>query len=272
MKAKPKRIQRHPYHLVDPSPWPSSAALGVSLLAWGGVLYLHNYCGGNHLLIGGSGILLYVLYNWWKDVICEGLYEGYHTSAVERNFRIGMILFIISEVMFFFPFFWVFFTVSLSPVYHVGGVWPPFGLESIYTWGLPLVNTLILLSSGSTITCSHLSLLGGRYKDSLKYLKVTLVLAIIFTILQVVEYKHAPFSISDGIYGSIFYVGTGLHGFHVIIGTIFLTVCTYRFYLGHFSKTYYFGLEAAAWYWHFVDMVWFMLFICLYWWGVCIIH
>jgi cytochrome c oxidase subunit 3 len=169
--------------------------------------------------------------------------------------------------MFFFSFFWAFFHSSLSPVFSIGGVWPPVGIEPINPWGVPFLNTLILLCSGFTLTWAHHALFAGGKKQALTALAYTLILAVIFTSLQVFEYQTAPFSISDGIYGSVFYITTGFHGFHVFIGTVFLVVCGLRLLKNHFSRTHHIGFDAAVWYWHFVDVVWLFLFVCVYWWG-----
>jgi len=257
----------HPYHLVDPSPWPLLASIAALFFTFGIVLYMHGYETGYSLVCIGLFLLLLIFALWWKDVVREATYEGRHTEKVQKGLRIGISLFIVSEILFFFAFFWAFFHSSLSPSFAIGGVWPPVGIEAIDPWGVPFLNTLLLLCSGFTLTWAHHALLAGGKKQSLIALGLTLVLAITFTSLQVFEYQTASFSISDGIYGSVFYLATGFHGFHVLVGTIFLAVCTLRLYLNHFSTTHHFGFEAAAWYWHFVDVVWLFLFVCIYWWG-----
>ena len=175
-----------------------------------------------------------------------------------------MMLFIASEVMFFVAFFWAFFASSLFPV---GGVWPPEGITTLDPFDLPLINTLVLLLSGSTVTWAHHALIEDDRSDFLLALLLTVLLGIFFTFLQILEYTHAPFGFTDGIYPSVFYMATGFHGFHVFIGTVFLAVCLLRGYFGHFTSKQHFGFEAAAWYWHFVDVVWLFLFICIYMWG-----
>ena len=169
--------------------------------------------------------------------------------------------------MFFFAFFWAFFDSSIKPSFIIGGVWPPEGLETLNPWAIPLLNTVILLTSGVTVTWAHHSIVSGAKKSAQKGLFFTILLAIFFTALQVFEYFGAPFSISSGIYGSTFFLATGFHGFHVFIGTCFLTVCLIRSAANHFTKEHHFGFEAAAWYWHFVDVVWLFLFVTVYWWG-----
>ncbi|CAM9118827.1 unnamed protein product [Choristocarpus tenellus] len=230
-------------------------------------MYLHNYSGGGKLLSLGVLTILFVMFTWWRDIIREASFEGQHTLAVQDGLRMGIILFIISEVIFFFAFFWAFFHSSLAPTFNIGGVWPPKGIQVISPWGLPLLNTFLLLSSGASVTWAHYAIVAGSRGQSLISLVVTLFFAISFTLLQVIEYFNAPFGISDGIYGSCFYLATGFHGFHVIVGTIFLAICGLRLYFHHFSREHHFGFEAAVWYWHFVDVVWLFLFVTIYWWG-----
>lgn len=259
--------QQHPFHLVDPSPWPFFISASVLTLTGGSAMYMHGYNSGGMVALLGFFLLLYTMYVWWRDVVREGTYEGRHTKAVQQGLRYGMILFIISEVMFFFAFFWAFFSVSLAPTIEIGCAWPPKGLETIDAFGIPFLNTLLLLTSGATLTWSHHALQQGNRKDTTLGLIYTIVLAVIFTGFQVFEYIHATFSISSGIYGSTFYLATGFHGFHVFIGTCFLTVCLYRHIKYHFTTEHHLGFEFAAWYWHFVDVVWLFLFVAVYWWG-----
>jgi cytochrome c oxidase subunit 3 len=262
-----KNIQRHPYHLVDPSPWPFFGAMGALTLTTGAVMFLHSFEGGKFLFFLGLTILLYTMFVWWRDVIRESTFSGHHTKQVQNGLRYGMILFIVSEIMFFFAFFWAFFHSSLAPDIEIGSVWPPKGLEVFNPWQIPLLNTIILLSSGASVTWAHHAIQAGKRSDALKALTLTVGLAVLFTAFQAYEYIEAPFAISDGIYGSTFFLATGFHGFHVIIGTLFLAVCLYREFKYHFTKEHHFGFEAAAWYWHFVDVVWLFLFVSIYWWG-----
>lgn len=257
----------HSYHLVDPSPWPIVASFGAFMFTTGGVLYMHKFVGGWDLFITGFLIILYVMYTWWRDVIREATFEDKHSIVVQKGLRLGMILFIISEVMFFFAFFWAFFHSSVSPAYNIGGVWPPKAITTINTYTIPLTNTFILLTSGATVTWSHHALLARAKRHTLVSLIFTLVLACLFTGLQSLEYINAPFNISDGIYGSCFYLTTGFHGFHVFVGTIALFVSFIRIILNHFTNKHHFGFESAIWYWHFVDVVWLFLFINVYWWS-----
>lgn len=259
--------QRHSFHLVDPSPWPIISSFSALMLTVGATMFMHGYLGGEMLMLSGFGMILFMMFCWWRDIIREGTFEGQHTKSVQAGLRIGVLLFIVSEIMFFFAFFWAFFHSSFNPNLAIGGVWPPTYITTLDPWQIPLLNTCLLLSSGASVTWAHHAIVGGSKFQASIALLITVLLAIIFTGLQGFEYVTAPFTISDGIYGSCFYLATGFHGFHVIIGTIFLIVCFFRLYLNHFTREHHFGFEAAAWYWHFVDVVWLFLFITVYWWG-----
>lgn len=204
----------HSYHLVDPSPWPLAGALGGFMLTSGLVLYMHKFVGGWSLLLTGFLFIFYVMYSWWRDVIREATFEDQHSITVQKALKLGMLLFIASEVMFFFAFFWAFFHSSVAPVYNIGGVWPPYAITTINTYTIPLANTFILLTSGATITWSHHAILARSKKQTILALLFTLVLAVVFTLLQALEYVNSPFNISDGVYGACFYMATGFHGFH----------------------------------------------------------
>ncbi len=255
----------HEYHLVDPSPWPIIGAISAFVLALGFLRFMHFH--STWLLGIGVIMVLYTMFVWWRDVIREATYEGHHTPVVQLGLRYGMLLFIASEVMFFVAWFWAFFNSSLFPTAAAGGVWPPHGIIPFDPWHLAFLNTLILLTSGTTVTWAHHALQHGDRKGTLQGLVLTVILGIFFTSLQAWEYSHSAFGFTDGIYASTFFMATGFHGAHVIIGTIFLIVTLARAYLGHFKPDHHFGFEAAAWYWHFVDVVWLFLFICIYWWG-----
>ena len=257
----------HSYHLVDPSPWPAVAALGAFMITSGLVLYMHKFVGGWNLFISGFIVTFYVMYTWWRDVVREATFEEQHSVAVQKGLRLGMILFIVSEIMFFFAFFWAFFHSSIAPVYNIGGVWPPKAITPMDTYTIPLTNTFFLLTSGATVTWAHHAIVARAKKQTLLALFFTLVLAILFTSLQGLEYVEASFNISDGVYGSCFYMATGFHGFHVFVGTIALLVSFVRIVFNHFTNHHHFGFESAIWYWHFVDVVWLFLFINVYWWS-----
>nr|QIV24723.1 cytochrome c oxidase subunit III [Howea angulata] len=257
--------KNHPYHLVDVSPWPLFGSLGAMTTMMGLIKWFHFY--KMDLLLLGLLITLLVMYQWWRDIIRESTYQGLHTYNVTIGLRWGMILFITSEVFFFISFFWGFFHNSLSPSIELGMTWPPKGIQTFNPMEIPLLNTLILLTSGLTVTWAHHALMENNYKQALQGLSLTVLLGIYFTSLQAFEYIESPFTIADSVYGSSFFIATGFHGLHVIIGTTFLAVCLGRHMLNHFSSTHHFGFEAAAWYWHFVDVVWLFLYISIYWWG-----
>lgn len=256
---------QHPYHLVDQSPWPLTGAIRGLMLTAGLVLWFHTT--STLLLTVGFLLLITTMINWWRDVIREATFQGRHTAIVEKGLRYGMILFITSEVCFFFAFFWAFFHRSLAPSVEIGVTWPPTGITPLKPFLVPLLNTAVLLSSGVTITWAHHSILAGNRTEAIQSLFLTVALGVYFTILQAWEYYDSPFTIADRVYGSTFFVATGFHGLHVIIGTTFLLVCFFRLVKFHFSAHHHFGFEAAAWYWHFVDVVWLFLYVCIYWWG-----
>jgi cytochrome c oxidase subunit 3 len=256
--------KNHPYHLVDPSPWPFVGSLAALVLTIGAVLFMHDH--GPWILIAGLSFLIFTLFGWWKDVVCEASLNQ-HTPQVQQGFRYSMAFFILTEVMFFVAFFWAYFHASLFPTDAIGNIWPPKGIHTLDPFGLPYFNTLLLLLSGTTLTWAHFSLLEGNIKDTLTQIAYTILLGGLFLCVQFYEYYHATFAFKGGIYPSTFFMATGFHGLHVLIGTIFLVVCWFRMRRGHFTADDHFGFEAAAWYWHFVDVVWLFLFISIYWWG-----
>lgn len=257
----------HPYHLVENSPHPFMASFAALGLTSGAVLWFHQYKLGGTLMLLSVVLLVFVASAWWRDIIRESSYQGHHTLVVQKGIRVGMILFITSEVLFFFGFFWGFFHSSLGPDISIGAVWPPLGITPIDAFGVPLLNTAVLLSSGATVTWSHHAMIAGDRYNAILALILTIVLAFIFTVLQAMEYYEASFSIADSVYGSVFFLLTGFHGFHVLVGTIFLTVCLVRMIKHHYTTNHHNGYEAGIWYWHFVDFVWLGLFVIVYWWG-----
>nr|AEP27679.1 cytochrome c oxidase subunit III [Byctiscus populi] len=257
--------KNHPFHLVDPSPWPILGALSAMITMMGLIKWFHMF--NNNLLLLGVSITSLIMFQWWRDITRESTFQGLHTIKVATGMRWGMILFITSEVFFFISFFWSFFHNSLSPSVELGMIWPPKMIQSFNPMEIPLLNTLILLTSGLTVTWAHHSIMENNYNQAIQGLSLTVILGIYFTILQGFEYMEAPFTITDSSYGSSFFMATGFHGLHVIIGTTFLLICLVRLYYCHFSATHHFGFEAAAWYWHFVDVVWLFLYISIYWWG-----
>ena len=266
----------HDYHLVDPSPWPVYGAVAAGVLAVGGILLMHDVT--NWVFAVGVVLVLATMFVWWRGVVREATVEGHHTPVVQLGLRYGMVLFIASEVMFFVAWFWAYFDVSLFPGganspelfargEFTGGTWPPQRIEPFDPFEIPFLNTLILLTSGTTVTWAHHEIRADNRRSAILALWLTILLGVAFTSLQAYEYAHASFGFAGGIYGSTFFMATGFHGFHVIIGTCFLSVCLWRLYLGHFKPDHHFGFEAAAWYWHFVDVVWLFLFSCIYLWG-----
>jgi len=260
-------IQRHPFHLVDSSPWPFASGIAALTTTMGFVMYMHCYQGGGYIALLGFIFLVLVAFTWWRDIVRESTFQGHHTKAVQAGLRWGMLLFIVSEAMFFLAFFWAFFASSLSPTQEIGGIWPPAGIDVLNPWEVPLLNTVVLLLSGATCTWAHNAIVIGDRNSALTSLSLTIFLGAFFTCLQGIEYYEANFTMSDGIYGSIFFLATGFHGFHVLLGSTFLAVCLLRLYNYHFTRQHHFGFEAAAWYWHFVDVVWLFLFVSIYWWG-----
>lgn len=276
---------RHDYHLVNPSPWPLVASIAATVMFIGAVIWMKGLFGlpeGNKLVFfAGLAGVLYSAIGWWGDVIKESR-QGDHTPVVSIGLRYGMILFIASEIMFFVAFFWIFFEMglwnehrtlsSIEEVRTAWSQWPPQGVETLDAWHLPFLNTVILLLSGTTVTWAHHALAIGNRKEAKYGLILTIVLGALFTAIQVYEYQHiihehlffSEESVNSGLYGSIFFMATGFHGFHVLIGTLFLTVCLLRLLAGQFTPEKHFGFEAAAWYWHFVDVVWLFLFAFVY--------
>ena len=277
--------KNHDYHILPPSPWPLIGAFAALVMAAGAIMWMHQtpekYLGGGWVFLLGTAGVLFTMFSWWTDVIREAN-TGDHTPVVQLHLRYGMILFIASEVMFFVGWFWAFFDFALFPVpmqvtdgaveiltgaAAAAPTFPAAGIEVIPAFELPLLNTLILLLSGTTITWAHHALIHGDREGLKKGLWLTIILGLIFSSIQAYEYAHAPFGFGGTNYSSAFFMATGFHGFHVLIGTIFLIVCLIRSYRGDFTPRQHFGFEAAAWYWHFVDVVWLFLFVSIYVWG-----
>nr|ADD62183.1 cytochrome c oxidase subunit III [Nerita melanotragus] len=256
---------RNPFHLVEFSPWPLTGSMGALFLTLGLAGWFHGY--SLFTMVLGLVLVALTMIQWWRDVIREGTFQGFHTGKVAKGLRWGMILFIVSEVCFFFAFFWAYFHSSLAPSPELGSCWPPAGINPLSPFEVPLLNTAVLLASGVTVTWAHHALMEGDRVNGIQGLVATVVLGVYFTILQGWEYYEAPFTIADGAYGSTFFVATGFHGLHVLIGSSFLLVCLVRVWMQHFSPSHHFGFEAAAWYWHFVDVVWLFLYLSIYWWG-----
>ena len=273
--------KNHDYHLVDPSPWPAVGAISAFVMAVGAIAWMKAMpiaglkAAGPILFTFGVLGVLFTMFMWWRDVVREAEHQGHHTRVVQIHHRYGMIMFIASEVMFFVAWFWAFFDASFyagevgqyARTELTGGHWPPKGIAVFDPWHLPLFNTLVLLLSGTTVTWAHHALLHGDREGVKKGLWLTVALGSLFTCVQAYEYSHAGFGFSGHIYGATFFMATGFHGAHVLIGTIFLAVCLFRAYQGHFKPNQHLGFEFAAWYWHFVDVVWLFLFVAVYLWG-----
>nr|YP_002836172.1 cytochrome c oxidase subunit III [Geisha distinctissima]ACI28656.1 cytochrome c oxidase subunit III [Geisha distinctissima] len=257
--------KNHPFHMVTKSPWPILSSMNIMTTMIGSVMWMTKK--ETTTMILGITLTMMCSSMWWRDVIRESTFQGNHTIKVTKGLKMGMILFIISEVMFFVSFFWSFFHSSLSPSIEIGMKWPPKSIVTFNPMEVPLLNTIILLSSGISITWAHQSMLANKLKPFKKSMLITVIMGIYFSILQKWEYSESKFTISDSIYGSTFFMSTGFHGIHVIIGTTFIVVCLLRGIKLHFSSNHHLGFEAATWYWHFVDVVWLFLYISIYWWG-----
>nr|YP_010389714.1 cytochrome c oxidase subunit III [Polistes rothneyi]UPT34486.1 cytochrome c oxidase subunit III [Polistes rothneyi] len=255
----------HPYHMVSISPWPLILSLNLMFLLISIIKMFYQY--QIYLLILSFINSNLILFQWWRDVTRESTYQGMHTKNMMKNLKMGMILFIISEIFFFISLFWTYFHASLSPNIEIGNLWPPKNIIMLNPYNIPLLNSIILISSGMTITWSHHNLLNNKNFMSIKTLIQTIILGLFFTLCQIHEYFETSFTIADSIFGSIFFLTTGFHGIHVIIGTIFLIICLIRMINKHFSKIHHFGYEAAIWYWHFVDIVWLFVYTWIYWWS-----
>ena len=257
-------FQYFPFHLVTPSPWPILLSFSLLTMAIGAVMYMHGYSNGGELLSTGFILTSFGMGLWFRDVIIEGTYLGDHTRQVQKGLQIGILLFIVSEVFAFLSVFWAFFHSSLSPAIEIGGVWPPQGITPLDPFAIPLLNTILLVSSGAFVTYGHHALIHGDRRGAILGMFLTILFAVIFTILQYYEYSEAAFTMSDSVYGSSFYASTGLHGLHVILGTIFISVAFIRLINYHLPDTHHQGCEAAILCWHFVDVVWLFLFIAVY--------
>nr|YP_010944869.1 cytochrome c oxidase subunit III [Japanagallia turriformis]WMC21081.1 cytochrome c oxidase subunit III [Japanagallia turriformis] len=258
-------MKNHPFHLVDNSPWPISGSLGLMTSTSGMIMWFHK--NNLTLMLIGILIILLTMIQWWRDVTRESTFQGMHTNSVSSSMKIGMIMFITSEILFFSSFFWTFLHSSLSPNMEIGMIWPPMGIKVFNPMNIPMLNTMILLSSGMSMTWAHNAIINKNYSQLMQSMVITIMLGLYFSFLQFYEYYESPFSMSDSIYGSTFFMSTGFHGIHVIIGTVFIIVSTLRINKLHMSNEHHIGFEASAWYWHFVDVVWLFLYMLIYWWG-----
>jgi len=261
------QFQGHPYHLVTPSPWPLLTSFALLILTLSAVMCFNGYSSGPFFLIFGFASTLCGMILWFRDVVAEGTLLGNHTFAVQKGLNIGVALFIVSEVFFFVSIFWAYFHSALSPTVELGTNWPPQGIDPLNPFEIPLLNTILLLSSGASVTYAHHSLIAGHRQGTILGVIVTVIFAILFTALQGYEYYEAPFTIADSVYGSTFFMATGFHGLHVIIGTLFISVAFFRILSYHLTDHHHLGFEASILYWHFVDVVWLFLYVSIYWWG-----
>nr|UKT66247.1 cytochrome c oxidase subunit III [Haplotrema minimum] len=259
------KLHRTPFHLVEMSPWPLLGSLILSCMPIGLVVMIRK--DNFFLMFFGMLMMVMIAYLWWRDITREATFQGHHNSYVVGGLKIGFMLFIVSEICFFFAFFWAYFHSSLAPSIELGSMWPPMGLMTLETFQVPLLNTSVLLLSGVSITWAHHSIEEGSYKSGTYGLLLTFMLGVYFLFLQYGEYNETAFSIADSVYGSTFFMATGFHGMHVAVGASFLFVCLLRMIKFHFNKNHHMGFIAAAWYWHFVDVVWLFLYVSIYWWG-----
>lgn len=267
LKIEKGNYQSFPYHLVDPSPWPILVSFSLLSMMLGAVMFLHGFSYGGYFLTLGFTLTSFASILWFRDIISEATFLGSHTLEVQKGLSIGVVLFIISEIFAFISVFWAFFHSSLSPAVEIGGSWPPMGISPLDAFAIPLLNTVLLLSSGAWVTLGHHALIEGNRKNAIIGTFLTIVFAIVFTALQWYEYSEAAFTMSDSVFGTVFFASTGLHGLHVIVGTIFIAVGFFRLVNYHLTDTHHQGFEAAILYWHFVDVVWLFLFISVYYWS-----
>lgn len=258
------KTYNHCYHIVTLRPWPLLTSLNLIITLLGAIKWFHEI--KIFIFYWGLIFLIICIFIWWRDIIRERTFQGSHRTKIISLLKIGILLFIISEIFFFFSFFWRFFHISLSPRIEIGRIWPPLIIKPFNPYNIPLLNTIILLSSGLSITWRHYIILNKNKKERLISLIITILLGIYFSYLQYIEYKEASFTISDSIYGSTFFLITGFHGIHVIIGTFFIIVIFLRLINNQFSSFHHFGFEARSWYWHFVDVIWLFVYISIYWW------
>nr|QCG69828.1 cytochrome c oxidase subunit III [Andrena hunanensis]QCG69841.1 cytochrome c oxidase subunit III [Andrena striata] len=255
----------HPFHMVTMSPWPMLTSINIMNMFMSIIIMM--YLKTTTILIISMMTMIMCLTQWWRDVIRESTFQGCHTLMVTKLIKMSMILFIISELMFFVALFWTYFHSSIAPSIEIGMTWPPTSIKQMNPYNIPLLNSVVLVSSGITVTWTHYSLLTEKSMDAKFSFMLTIILGMYFTFLQVIEYLEATFCFNDSIYGSIFFMTTGFHGSHVNIGLIFLATCFMRLTKNHFSKMHHLHFETASWYWHFVDIIWLFLYITIYWWN-----
>lgn len=263
-------VRKSGFFLLTPSPWPIFSSFAVFLMLAGFAAYVNYYVGGLFCFLTGVLFVILAFFFWCRDLIREMTFLTRSSLLIETNLRWGFWFFIVSEALLFFSFFWAFFHSALEPVIQIGAVWPP--LESIQMNGLgiPVINTVFLLASGAALTWVQYGVIGGQYRDVMFGFIVLFTYAIYFLISQWHEYIVAFHQVNDSVFGSTMYILTMFHGFHVLVGSLFLFICMIRFTLGHFKPVSYLALTLAAWYWHFVDVVWVLVFLWIYLWGTWI--
>jgi cytochrome c oxidase subunit 3 len=267
MQVSRSQFQGHPFHLVTPSPWPLLTSFALLTLTISAAMYFNGFANGGTLVLLGFVGTVSAMILWFRDVVAEGTLMGNHTFAVQKGLNLGVALFIVSEIFFFISIFWAYFHSALAPTVELGTHWPPAGIDPLNPFEIPLLNTILLLSSGASVTYAHHSLIEGNRRGTILGIIITILLALLFTALQGFEYYEAPFTLSDGAYGSTFFFATGFHGLHVMIGTAFIAVAFFRILSYHLTDHHHLGFEASILYWHFVDVVWLFLYVSIYWWG-----
>ena len=259
--------KRHLFHILEVSPWPLLSAFAAFFFLSGLTFYMHRLHFGGWFFFIGFLLTVISAFGWFFDILNEATIKGDHTLAIRTGLKKGFLLFIVSEVMLFFGFFWAFFHSSLCPSVEIGAKWPPAGIPYVSFLGFPALNTILLIVSGLAVTWAHRGVAIGSFKESINAFLITIFLGLVFLGFQMYEYYELPFDFSDSVYSSTFFVLTGLHGMHVFVGVFFLTFCFFRLLLQHFTIKHYLGFIMAIWYWHFVDIVWIILFLFVYCWG-----
>lgn len=254
-----------PYFLLNLRPWPILISLNTFNIIISNIILINFKF--NILIILNLLIIIIISIIWWRDIIRERTFQGNHNFYIINLIKLRIILFIISEIFLFISFFWNFLHNSLAPSIELGLNWPPKNIKFFNPLLIPILNTIILLTSRFTITLAHFYLINNNKNKTIIFINLTIILSIYFLILQIIEYKEATFTFSDSIFGSSFYIATGFHGIHVLIGTIFLIINLTRIIKIHFSFIHHIRFELAAWYWHFIDLIWLFLYITFYWWN-----
>lgn len=255
-----------PFHLVAPSPWPFFTSLAFLRFGLGVVVIVRsqNY----YIFLISLLLLVSSSFLWGRDISRERKLEGAHREETMKGLKIGIIIFILSECFFFFGIFWAYLHLAEAPALELGSTWPPVEVIPFDPKGIPFLNTILLVSSGISVTWCHHAIEKGELKTTIFSLYLTIILGVTFSMLQLIEYYVARFTFSCSSYSSVYFLGTGFHGLHVLIGRILLAICLYRFSILRIRINHRVGFECSVWYWHFVDVVWFCLYLLFYWWGI----